>query len=185
MLDLCSGSGALAICAAQRGAGEVVAVELGRRASLAIRLNARLNGVRVDVRRGDLFAAAGPRPFDVIVSNPPYVPSESDELPTRGLRRAWDAGGDGRVLLDRIIREAPAHLRPGGILLLTHSEVCGVQRTLDLMREAGLDSTSVVRRERGPLGPLLSGRAPLLERRGLLAPGQREEDVVVLSGVAG
>src|SRR5689334_17657235 len=70
VLDLCSGSGALAVHAAAHA--EVTAVDISRRAVLTIRLNAALNGVRVRARRGDLFAAVAGERFDAIVSNPPY-----------------------------------------------------------------------------------------------------------------
>jgi release factor glutamine methyltransferase len=181
VLDLCTGSGALAVCAAQRGARDVYAVDVSRRAVWTARANARLNGVRVNAVRSDLFAALEGRRFDAIVSNPPYVPAASDELPTRGARRAWDAGVDGRALLDRICAEAPAHLKPGGVLLLVHSSVCGTERTLDALRGAGLDS-DVVARRRGALGPLLTERVRTLEARGMLAPGVREEEVLVIRG---
>src|SRR5437763_789552 len=75
VLDLCTGSGALAIAAARRGAREVTAVDVSRRAVLAARLNARLNGVHVRVVHGDLYAPLRRARFDVIVSNPPYVPA--------------------------------------------------------------------------------------------------------------
>ena len=178
VLDLCTGSGILAITAALRGA-RPVAVDVSRRAVLTVRLNARLNGVKVRALRGDLFDAVGSESFDAIVSNPPYVPAETEELPTRGPERAWDAGPDGRVVLDRIIREAPAHLRPGGFLLLVSSSVLGTDRTLAGLGEAGLDG-EVIDRRRGPLGPLMSARVEHLEAQGLLAPGQRHEDVVVI-----
>jgi release factor glutamine methyltransferase len=72
VLDVCTGSGVLAITAAQRGA-HATAVDISRRAVLCARLNARLNGVRVRAVRGDLLAAVGDERFDAIVSNPPYV----------------------------------------------------------------------------------------------------------------
>jgi release factor glutamine methyltransferase len=181
-LDLCTGSGVLAISAAQRRC-DVTAVDRSRRAVWTTRINARLNGVRIEVRHGDLFGPVGDRRFDLIVSNPPYVPAQDEALPDRGPQRAWDAGLDGRVVLDRICDEAPAHLRPGGIVLLTHSSVCDEQRTVDALRAAGLEA-EVVRRMRGPLGPLLVQRAPLLEQRGLLAPGRREEDIVIVRAQA-
>jgi release factor glutamine methyltransferase len=180
VLDLCAGSGALAVAAAQAGAGEVVAVDISRRAVLTVRCNALLNRVRVRAVRGDLFDAVGGERFDLIVSNPPYVPGD---LPARGARRAWDAGPDGRVLLDRICAQAAEHLRPGGTILLVHSSVCGEERTLRMLREQGLRAAVLVRR-RGPLGPLLSARAPELEAKGLLAPGERSEEVLVLAGRA-
>ena len=57
VLDVCTGSGALAIAAALGGARSVTAVDVSRRALLSVRLGARLNGVRVEVRRGSLLAA--------------------------------------------------------------------------------------------------------------------------------
>lgn len=179
VLDLCTGSGILAVTAALRGARSVTAVDVSRRAVLTTRLNARLNGARVRAVRGDLFDAVAGERFDMIVSNPPYVPAESAELPTRGPRRAWDAGLDGRVVLDRIVREAPEHLRPGGCLLLVHSSVLGTERTLEGLAAVGLDA-DVAARRRGPLGPLMLGRVKHLEQQGMLAPGQRDEDLVIV-----
>jgi release factor glutamine methyltransferase len=179
VLDLCTGSGALAVAAAQRGAGRVTAVDLSRRAVLTARLNARLNGVRIRALRSDLFSALGDERFDLIVSNPPYVPATTDALPTAGPQRAWDAGRDGRALLDRVLTEASAHLRPGGVLLVVQSDIIGVQDTLQRLRAAGLRADVALRR-RGPLGPLMRARVAHLETHGLLAAGRREEDVVVL-----
>ena len=181
-LDLCSGSGILAITAALRGC-DATAVDVSRRAVWTVRLNARLNGVRVQALRGDLFAAVGDRRFDAITSNPPYVPSETDELPGSGPRRAWEGGRDGRLLLDRIVEQAPAHLRPGGFILLTHSSVLGTERTIAGLEAGGLEAECVARR-RGPLGPLMTARVQALEADGLLAPGQRHEDVVIIRGRA-
>jgi release factor glutamine methyltransferase len=183
VLDVCTGSGALAVTAARHGAGAVTAIDVSRRAVLTARINARLNGVRVRALRGDLLAPVAGERFDVIVSNPPYVPAEDDALPTRGPRRAWDAGTDGRALLDRVCAAAPAHLRPGGILLLVHSSVCGLDPTVEHLEAAGLD-VDVLERRPGPFGPLLSARAPVLEARGVLAPGQREEDMLVVRAAA-
>jgi release factor glutamine methyltransferase len=183
VLDLCTGSGALAVAAARAGAGDVVAVDVSRRAVLTARCNALLNGVRIRAVRGDLFDAVGNERFDLIVSNPPYLPAEADAPPTRGMRRAWDAGRDGRALLDRVCAGAADHLRPGGTILLVHSSVCGEERTLHMLRDHGLQAGVLVRR-RGPLGPLLAARAPELENRGLLAPGERTEDVLVVAARA-
>jgi release factor glutamine methyltransferase len=182
-LDVCTGSGAIAIAAALAGARSVTAVDVSRRAVLCARLNARLNGVRVEALRGNLLDAVPGRRFDVIVSNPPYLPADDDALPSRGAARHTEAGSTGRVLLDRLIDAAPAHLQPGGVLLVTHSSVNGEQATLERMRAAGLEP-SVAERRRGALGPLLAARAPQLERRGLLEPGERSEDLLVVAGAA-
>jgi release factor glutamine methyltransferase len=181
VLDVCTGSGVLAITAAQRGA-HATAVDVSRRAVLCARLNARLNGVRVRAVRGDLLAAVGGERFDAIVSNPPYLPGDP-ELPRSGAQRAWEGGHDGRALLDRLCEQAPRHLAPGGVLLVVHSSLCGTDSTLDLLRAQGLRADVAVRRH-GALGPLLRARAAELETRDLLAPGEREEEVVVVRAAA-
>ena len=178
VLDLCSGSGALAIRAALGGPRVVTAVDVSRRAVLTIRVNAWLNRVRVRALRGDLFAAVSGERFDAIVSNPPYVPGTAGEVSSRGRARAWSAGLDGRALLDRICDHARVFLRPGGLLLIVHSSLLGAEATVEALRARGL-SVDVPARERGPLGPLMDGRRDDLEAAGLLAPGQREEDVLV------
>jgi release factor glutamine methyltransferase len=183
VLDLCAGSGALAVRAALGGPREVTAIDVSRRAVAAIRLNAALNGVSVRALRGDLFAPVAGERFDAIVSNPPYVPSPTDALPAAGLERAWEAGRDGRALLDRICAAAPAHLRPDGTVLVVHSALLGLEPTIELLRAGGLRA-DVAARERGPLGPLMNGRRRQLEIAGLLTPGQRDEDVVVVRGAA-
>jgi release factor glutamine methyltransferase len=181
VLDVCAGSGALAVAAALGGA-EATAVDVSRGAVLTARLNGRRNGVRVRARRGDLLEAVAGERFDAIVSNPPYLPAPGDALPAGGAERAWDAGRDGRVLLDRLLAAAPGHLRPSGVLLVVHSALCGVDRSLAALRDGGLEASIAVH-HRGPLGPLLRARAPWLEAEGLLAPGEREEDVVVVRAV--
>jgi release factor glutamine methyltransferase len=177
ILDLCSGSGALAIRAARRDPSRrVTAVDVSRRSVLTIRLNAALNGVRVRALRGDLLDAVAGERFDAIVSNPPYVPAASDDLPARGPARAWDAGRDGRALLDRICARAPEHLRPGGVVLLVHSSLLGYEPTAAPLETGGL-TVDVAVRERGPLGPLMRARRDA----GLIQPVD-EEDVLVIRG---
>ena len=177
-LDLCTGSGVVAVASACAGA-RAGAVDVSRRAVLTARLNARLNGTTVDARRGDLFGAVDGAPYDLVTSNPPYVPSVSDDLPTGGAERAWEAGRDGRVVLDRICDEAPAHLAPGGAVLLVHSSLIGEEQTLERLAAGGLD-VDVVRRERGPLGPLMRA----IQRGGLIPAEVDEEEVVVVRGRA-
>jgi release factor glutamine methyltransferase len=177
--DVCTGTGLLAVTAALHGAVAVAATDRSRRAVFNARVNARLNGVAVHAVRGDLLEPLDGRRFDLIVSNPPYVPAETDALPSGGPARAWDAGRNGRAVIDRLCDEAPGRLRPGGALLLVHSSVCGERNTIERLARHGLESDVLVRR-RGPLGPLLEARAQALEDRGLLARGEREEEIVVI-----
>lgn len=181
--DVCTGSGALALVAARAGAARVFALDVSRRALLAARLNARVNGCAVSARRGDLLQALDGESVDVIVCNPPYVPTATDALPRHRSTTALDGGRDGRVVLERVCRQAPHHLRAGGAILLVHSSVCGVSETCRLLGSVGLPA-QVIARAPGGLGPVMRARAPLLRERGLLGDLDKEE-LVVVRGRAG
>ena len=181
VLDVFAGSGAIAVAAALAGAREVVAVDVSRRAVLNARLNAALNGVRIRALRGDLFEPVAGARFDLVVANPPYIPSESDDLPSHSRARAWDGGADGRALLDRLCDEVSPTLTPGGSVLIVQSDLPGESETLDRLAANGL-TAEVLTRRRGPLGPIVRSRTKLLEGRGILDPGQRSEELLVIRG---
>lgn len=178
VLDLGTGSGALAVQAARLGA-RVTAVDISRRAVLTARMNALLAGRRVRVRRCDLTDAVPGSSYDLVISNPPYVPSPSESLPRRGRARAWDAGPDGRAFVDRICAAAPTVLRPGGVLLIVHSGLCGGRTTVQHLAAAGLRA-SITDRVRVPYGPVLRARLPWLVREGLADGADRREELVVI-----
>lgn len=178
VLDVCTGSGLLAIAAAQAGARTVTAIDISRRAVAAARLNGRVNGVRVEALRGDLFSPVRGRRFDLITSNPPYLPGDIAELPQRGLARAWEGGPSGRAFIDRIAAGVAEHLTEAGELLLVYSTVCGESETLSTLRACGL-TPFVAARHRGLLGPRLRARSDWLRRSGLLLPGDEEEILIV------
>lgn len=178
VLDVGTGSGVLALTAARRGA-HVSAVDRTRRAVLTTRVNAAIAGLSIDVVRGDLLAPAAGRRFDLILSNPPYVPAPAAEPPRRGAARAWDAGHDGRLLVDRLCDGAVHLLGPGGAVLLVHSALCGVSATLERLRRSGLRA-EVTDRRHVPFGPVLSARRKWLTGRGLIAPDEVREELVVI-----
>ncbi|MFF0433854.1 HemK2/MTQ2 family protein methyltransferase [Streptomyces sp. NPDC004327] len=179
VLDLCTGCGALALAVARRGA-RVTAVDVSRRAVWNARLNALLARQHIRVRRGDLTEPLPPEErFDLVVSNPPYVPASKRADPVRGPGRAWDAGPDGRELLDRICDEVPAVLKRGGLLLLVHSTLSGPDETLSRLTEAGLRA-NVSERARIPFGPVLRSRRSELCARGLLRPWDESEELVII-----
>ncbi|MFJ4896603.1 HemK2/MTQ2 family protein methyltransferase [Streptomyces sp. NPDC088727] len=181
VLDMCTGTGALAIAAAVVGAGHVTALDISLRATLAARFNARVRGLPVRVERRDAMTYRAGRQFDVILANPPYVPSPQGDLPRSGSSRAWDAARDGRALLDPLCVNASGMLSSGGMLLIVHSAVCGVETTVDLLHKAGLKAAVVARRT-VPFGPVMNGRIPFLEEQGLIKAGQRHEELVVIRG---
>ncbi|HEX2298095.1 MAG TPA: HemK2/MTQ2 family protein methyltransferase [Pseudonocardiaceae bacterium] len=180
VLDLGSGTGALALAAARAGAASVVAVDLSSRSVAATWVNSRLHRAPVAVRRGDLFAPVADRKFDLIMANPPYVPAATAVLPRHRITRCWDAGRDGRAILDRICAGAADRLTAQGVVLVVHSAVCGEEHTIARLAEAGL-AGKVIERTRISFGPVMRARAALLEARGLLEPGQSIEELVVVA----
>lgn len=128
VLDLCTGSGVLAITLARElPAATVVATELSAAAAAVATRNAVHNAVadRITIRTGDLLAplAAGER-FDIVVSNPPYIPTATIATLDREVRHepvlALDGGADGLDLVRRLLRDLPAHLAPGALVALEH-----------------------------------------------------------------
>jgi release factor glutamine methyltransferase len=179
VLDLCTGSGVLAVTAAASGA-DVTAVDVSRRALVSTWLNARRNRVRVSLRRGRSFEPVAGERFDLIVSNPPYVPSPRPDLPNRGASRAWEAGHDGRLVLDAICGQAAKHLHAGGALLLVHTSLIGDDVTLERLRRAGFAEATVIERHRGPLGPLMREQQAI----GTVPSDVAEEEVVIIRAIA-
>ncbi|MFG1664213.1 HemK2/MTQ2 family protein methyltransferase [Streptomyces sp. Y7] len=176
VLDLGTGSGLLAIEAARLG-GRVTAVDISRRALAVAWFNGLLNGRSLRVRHGDLVAAVPGRSFDLVLANPPYVPAPG-QAPPRGIARAWDAGPDGRALIDRICDSAPRVLRPSGTLLIVHSHLCGIDATRARLAKAGLRA-EVVDRFRLPFGHVLHSRLGWMRERGLAGDDTTEELVVI------
>jgi len=125
VLDLCTGSGVIAVALAKELPGaKVTATEISAEAAALARRNVERNGVAVDVRTGDLWEPVGGETFDLIVSNPPYIASHVIATLSREVRRepriALDGGPDGLALYDRILANLRDHLVPGGWLVVEH-----------------------------------------------------------------
>jgi release factor glutamine methyltransferase len=179
VLDVGCGTGALSIAAARTRPRSITAVDVCRRAVWAARVNTVLRGVRAKVRHGDAFALVAGSTFDLILANPPYVPGHAEQ--PRGRNRAWDAGLDGRVQLDRLCVNAPLLLAPGGTLLVVHSGLCDEEKTLRQLRGGGLKATVVARAD-VPFGPVMRARRDELVAQGLITPEQTTEELVVIRG---
>jgi release factor glutamine methyltransferase len=184
VLDLCTGSGFVAIAAAEMGCASVTAFDICPHAVRCSRGNAAVAGVEVDVREGSWIGALSCQPFEVVVSNPPYVPTPPDDdaeaiSSSAGPSWAWNAGPDGRLVLDPLCESASNLLCSGGSLLLVHSAFASVRQSLDTLRSTGLDA-DIVASQWIPFGPVLSARANWLEETGRLRHGCREEELVVI-----
>ena len=124
VLDLCTGSGCLAVLAALRfSTAKVDAVDLSKGAVAVARKNVAKHSLRKRIRlhRGDLFAPVERARYDLIVANPPYVDAKGmANLPPECRHEpelAFDGGEDGLSVVRRIIDEAGRHLKPNGGLL--------------------------------------------------------------------
>jgi release factor glutamine methyltransferase len=129
IIDLCTGTGAIAIALARElPEARIVATDISRRALRVARANAEAHGVadRITLLRGHLWRALegvlSNGQADLIVSNPPYIPSGAIGTLMPEVwwepRRALDGGPDGLRFHREIIAGAPRHLRPGGFLLV-------------------------------------------------------------------
>jgi release factor glutamine methyltransferase len=130
VLDLCTGSGCIAAALAKSLKNAIVlAIDISGPAVAIAKRNIEQLGLadRVSVEQGDLFEPIGrivdARPFDLIVANPPYIPS--DQVPTldKSVREfeplaALDGGVDGLTIHRRILERAPHHMVPAGRIFL-------------------------------------------------------------------
>src|SRR5664280_1776587 len=124
VLDLCTGSGCLAVLASRNFPNaHIDAVDISRDALDVAARNIAEYGLedRVTLHRGDLFKPLGDRRYDLIISNPPYVDAQGMAALPRECRAeprlAFDGGADGLDIVRRILEEAGRHLTPQGGLL--------------------------------------------------------------------
>lgn len=148
-LDLCTGSGAIALALGHECPfAQVSASDASAEALSLARENARRLGLSVDFFAGDLFDAVGERRFDLILSNPPYIPSdECARLQPEVLREprmALDGGADGLDFYRGFNGIYPKMLTDGGLLLYEIGEEQG-EAVAALLRAAGLERVAILR----------------------------------------
>ncbi len=134
-VDVCTGSGCLAILLAQAfPEARIDACDLSAAALEVARINVREHrlGRRVTLHQSDVFDAVPPVRYDLILSNPPYEPSarvdaQAPEFAAEP-RLAHDGGSDGLVVIRKLLRQAGARLQPHGIVVI---EVGGLRAAID------------------------------------------------------
>ncbi|RYZ04803.1 MAG: peptide chain release factor N(5)-glutamine methyltransferase [Myxococcales bacterium] len=165
-LDMCTGSGCIAIAFARhRPTWSVTASDISEGALEVARDNAHRTGAIRNLRfvSGSLFTPVAGLRFDLVTANPPYIPAgDIQGLPVdvRDFepRLALDGGPDGLDLVRDIVREAPAHLTPGGLLALEIAFDQG-PRTAALLREHGYAEVTVAK-DLGGRDRVVSGYGP-------------------------
>ena len=149
VLDMCTGSGCIIISILHNVEGvKGYAVDISKQAVNVAKENAKLNEVPVLFERSDLFEMVTEK-FDVIVSNPPYIPSKVIETLMPEVRdhepiKALDGKEDGLYFYRRITEESVAYLKPGGYLLYEIGHDQG-EAVSSYMRENGFDEIEVIR----------------------------------------
>ncbi|RLI00230.1 methyltransferase [Candidatus Bathyarchaeota archaeon] len=146
VLDLGSGCGIIAVKAAELGC-EVVAVDINPYAVYCVKKNAELLGLRdrIEVLRTDLFASFRlGRVFDVVIFNPPYLPTSDFKL-GGWLEKAWDGGRSGREVIARFVDEVGDYLKDGGEVFMVQSSLSKVEETLKQFREKGFKPKILVK----------------------------------------
>lgn len=165
-LDLCTGSGCVAIAfARQRPTWNVTASDISEGALEVARDNAHRTGAIRNLRfaAGSLFTPHAGTRFDLITANPPYIATaEIDELPVDVQkfepRLALDGGPDGLDLVRIIADQAPAHLTAGGILALEIGADQG-PRTVAILEERGYRDVELAQ-DLGGRDRIVSGLTP-------------------------
>ena len=137
VLDMGTGTCILGIIAAKK-AKRVVAVDVSDAAVRCAEGNAVLNdALNMVVRKSDLFSHVSDA-FDLILFNPPYLPTETCEQRDE-VSLAWDGGEGGREVIERFLEEVVGHVVPGGRLLMGGSTLSGYERSMEMLEERGFD----------------------------------------------
>jgi release factor glutamine methyltransferase len=124
VLDLGTGSGIQGITAALNGC-KVTFSDIDGHALEAARANAELNRVTGKFIRSDMFSAIEGK-FDIIIFNPPYLPSGKEKEAT-----ALDGGKKGRELIEKFLERYKSYLKPGGLALLVESSFNGYEKEVN------------------------------------------------------
>ena len=123
VLDLCTGSGAIAVSIAHYCQNSTVtATDISKEALEVARKNANLNNVNIEFIESDLFDELTERSFDIILSNPPYIETDTINTLVKDVQSephlALDGGKDGLKFYRRILAEAHKYLKTDGYLML-------------------------------------------------------------------
>ena len=148
VLEIGTGCGLLAILAAKAGA-RVVVTDINQAALECARVNAHTHGVAncIDFRLGNLFEPVAKERFDLVIFNPPYLPIEPKEAFGTPLDLAWEAGPDGRAVIDRFLNELSEYLAPNGHALFVQSSLADVEKTIRALEANGLRVEIAARRK--------------------------------------
>ena len=133
VLDLCTGSGAIAIAVKKLTNAKVTAVDISDKAIELAKSNARKNNAEIEFVLSDMFDGIGERKFDVIISNPPYIRRDDIQTLDKEVKSfepilALDGGNDGLDYYRKIFQNASKYLKNCGVLYLE----CGINQAQEI-----------------------------------------------------
>ncbi|XRO75778.1 HemK2/MTQ2 family protein methyltransferase [Methanocaldococcus sp. 28A] len=136
VLEIGVGTGLISIVCAKKGAKKVVGVDINPYAVKLAKENAKLNNVDIICLESDLFENVTGK-FDVILFNPPYLPTSDEDKIDSYLNYAFDGGKNGREILDRFIDNLPNYLKKSGVVQILQSSLTGEEETINKLKSLG------------------------------------------------
>jgi release factor glutamine methyltransferase len=147
VLDLCTGSGVIAIYSALKGASKSVALDINPEAIKCVKENAEMHGVAdaIDARVSDMWQALGKdEKFDVITMNPPFTKHKARTFVEKTI---WD---EDNYVQDRFIEGFDSRLNPGGRIYMTQANFGAIRQMLEKSWNAGLSYRIIGKKEVDP-----------------------------------
>lgn len=150
ILDLGTGSGAIAVSIAKNCEATITAIDVSKMALATAEANAKKNDVKIEFLHSNLFdGLKRKRKFDIIVSNPPYIPTKEIEKLDKNVRKcdpvlALDGGEDGLDFYREIISKAPDRLNNGGLLFFEVGKG-QAQDVKKFLKENGFEEIKIIK----------------------------------------
>lgn len=149
VLDMCTGSGAIAIALAKNSSAKIEAVDISKKALKVAKENAEKNKVNIDFLKSDLFnGLKKEKKYDIIVSNPPYIKTNEIKSLDEEVKKydpilALDGGDDGLDFYKRIIKDSKEFLSKDGMIFFEIGE-CQRKDVEKLLKNEGFNEINVV-----------------------------------------
>ncbi|MGW6394911.1 methyltransferase [Streptomyces sp. NPDC055103] len=141
-LDLGCGSGLYTVALLAAGAAHVTALDINGASEAETTANVERNGLdvgRLSCVTADLATYTPARKFDLVVTNPPHLPYDPSYATDNGLETALVAGRNGRALYDAVVARVDDLLAPGGRMIMAHSSLADVPRTITELERRGYE----------------------------------------------
>ncbi|XP_010188754.1 PREDICTED: hemK methyltransferase family member 2 [Mesitornis unicolor] len=154
-LEIGSGSGVVSTFLASSIIGSsalYICTDINPMAAYCTLETALLNNVHLQPIITDLVKGLSPRlngKIDLLLFNPPYVVTPSEEVESHGIEASWAGGKKGREVMDRVFPLVPVLLSPGGLFYLVTIKENNPDEILETMKKCGLEGTRVLSRQAG------------------------------------